>query len=786
VRSRRAPGVRRDQGRTAEQALRAYQRDAAAVTDLTVQPPLQQRGGLWRGGRRHASHRDEAGDREAIREAEEVLAAYRSCIGALRKNLTELSALRRPRLLGKAEEALNRVEKADTKLNEARQGLDQADLARCGKAVQEAHRLLSSAGSQLAAALNQELDQAAFSRERKGDLQANVEERSAAQQAVERGQATSPRAALLASASLYTLMADGLGLAVDILGQQAVMTPRRRNKVKVDGDVRVIPPQDLETLADVGGLEDAKAHLRRTVELMLKCSDQGAGSGLVRNGILLHGPPGTGKTLLARALAGEYGLRFIRLSPDMIASSYQHEPAKKLRQVFARAEQQTPCLLFLDEVDTIGGRREATSSNHRELITQLLTSLEDYRRVPGLLLMAATNALDHLDPALREGRFDSRIAIPLPDLETRREILEVQLEARAEHVAWASLDLDQVAQRTSGRSGATLAAIVTGAAERALAADRPLTQGDLVAEIAGRSGQDRAQTVEERVAWADVVLPEAARRRLQEVLIVFQQPELGRNVGVEAPAGLLLHGPPGTGKTTVAKALAAEVKASFYEQSSADLLSKWVGKSEQKVAQLFARARDNRPSIIFCDEIDALLRSRRSESAAPWEDRVVSQFLQELDGLHSGEGVLLVGATNRPDIIDDAVRERRLLPIEIPLPDQEGRLKLLEVLCRDVRLGSEVDIFELAALTDGMSGADLKAVRNSAGMRALTRAAAEGNAAAAEVKRDDFAAVLAERGRAMPLRRAARTTRKATPKKATAKKSAAKKGIGRRSAGPTP
>jgi transitional endoplasmic reticulum ATPase len=228
--------------------------------------------------------------------------------------------------------------------------------------------------------------------------------------------------------------------------------------------------------------------------------------------------------------------------------------------------------------------------------------------------------------------------------------------------------------------------------------------------------------------------------------MVFQQPELGRQLGVEAPAGILLHGPPGTGKTTVAKALASQVRASFYEQSAADLLSKYVGESEERVARLFARARENRPSIIFLDEVDALLKRRSAASSAPWEERVVSQFLRELDGLVSMRGVLLVGATNRLDIIDEAVVERRLVSLEVPLPDGAARRRLLELVTRGVRLAADVDLGELAAAAEGMSGADLKAVRNAAGMKALARAASSGTIADAAVAREDFLAALQERG----------------------------------------
>ncbi|MGI8426642.1 MAG: AAA family ATPase [Actinomycetota bacterium] len=722
----------------------AYHRNAAAVTDREVSAPKAKgKGGLFSKLSAPKVHRT---DPEVQRQAREVIAALESPLPALRSGLNKLKELRRARLLGKPEDEMKRLDKIAKLLEDAKAALEEQDFGACGRTVIDAHRELSALGGSLTIALNQELGQAAFSRELKAQLQDNMEDRKAAQQELAEAEKSSKRQGLLASTSVYESMAQGLELAAEILSGQSAPAPKAvQPSGKTDGSIRVVAPQELETFAEVGGLAEAKERLQRTVGVMLERSGDAASAGLVLNGVLLYGPPGTGKTLLARAVAGEYGLRFIRFSPAAIASAYQHEPAKKLRQLFVLAAENAPCLLFLDEVDTIAGRRESGASNSREIVTQLLNSLEEYRRVPGLIIMAATNTLDDLDPALREGRFDVRIAIPLPDLEARTKVLEVQLEQSGLDVDWDSIDLNEIAEQTAGRSGAAITSLVAGAAERSLTSGVPLGQTQLVEEIEARSGQDRAQTYEEQVTWDDVVLPADVRQRLQEILLVFQKPELGRKLGVRPPAGILLYGPPGTGKTTIAKALATEVKASFYEHSAADLLSKWVGESEQKVAQLFTRARANRPSIIFIDEIDTMLKRRQSDSSSPWEERVVSQFLRELDGLQTGQGVLLVGATNRVDIIDEAVRERRLAPIEVPLPDVEGRVKLLEVLCRDVTIGPDVNLARVAAATDGMSGAHLKQVRNSAGMKALSRTAVEGGSDAA-VTEADFAAALQERG----------------------------------------
>ena len=739
---------------TKPQPDRAYQRDASFVTDRSVAPARpERRRPRWGKGARQADqleHMDQAGT-----EAAEVVATYQECVGELRRSLPVLAGLERPRLLGKVEEEQARVERAAAGVEDAVAALGVCDLGGCGKAIQRVQRELTGLGNHLSVALNHELARAAVSGDSKAALQANLERRRAAHQMVGEAEHGSPRASLLAWAAVHRATAETWSLAAGVLRHQA--PPKRvRATTKVDGDVRLVPPQELETFADVGGLGEAKEYLRRTIGRILEGRPAGgAGAGVPHNGILLYGPPGTGKSLLARAVAGEYGLKLMGVSPAVLSSAYQHEPAKKLRRVFALAAEAAPCLLFLDDVDALAGRRDDTSPDRRDLAAQLVACLEEYRESPALVIMAASSEPDHLDPALREGRFDSRLALALPDADARRAILEVHLERRGGGVAWDTIDLDALGARTAGRSGATLASLVAGAAERAHARGGPITHDDVVAEIEARSGRDRLHTVEDPITWDDVVLPAATRTRLEEILLVFERPELGRSLGIRAPAGILLHGPPGTGKTTIAKALATRLRASFYEQSAADLLSKWVGESEQKVAQLFARARANRPSIIFCDEIDALVKRRSADSTAPWEERVVSQFLRELDGLQSGEGVLLVGATNRPDMIDEAVRERRLVPLEIPLPDEAGRRRVLEVVCRDVRLAPDVDPADIARVTAGMSGADLKALRNRAGMRAVSRAATNARTGAEPpaVRRADFAAVLAEQGVRLPRRR---------------------------------
>ncbi|MCA1824076.1 MAG: AAA family ATPase [Frankia sp.] len=688
----------------------------------------------------------------AAAEATALLDALRGAADALVAALHQLDATRRPELLGKVQDEERRVAAVLQSLDAATAAISSRDFGRAGSETEEAYRVLTAFGGALVVTLNTALSQAAIGRDARDRLERTQTAVREARALLDRAAPTSPSARLAATAALYQLEAQALDLAADVLSAQGSLPRRRpRRPAAADASPTVVEPAMLESFADVGGLDEAKEILRGSVGAILERPDAAARYRVVHNGILFHGPPGTGKTLLSRALAGEYGLRYIRFSPAAIASAYVHESATKLRELFELARASAPCLLFLDEIDAIAAhRRDQPSADHREVVTQLMNCLEDYRDVPGLIVCAATNDPDRLDPGLREGRFDTRILVPLPDTAARAAVLRVHLDARGDAVDWSTVDVDKLARLTSGRNCAALALVVSAAAQKALAGSVPISQELLVAAIRDREGTDRL-VLDDRLGWDDVVLAPEAREQLAEILAAFTEPETARSLGVSPPAGILLHGPPGTGKTTVAKVLASECAASFHEFSAADLLSKWYGESEQRVARVFERARASRPTIVFIDEIDSLLRRRSSDSAAPWEERVVSQFLRELDGLRGGEGVLLVGATNRIDMIDDAVVERRLTALEIGLPDEGRRRQLLDVLCRGVRLAQDVDLDALASLTDGMSGADLRRIRDAAGMRALGRIAGgtRRRRAAPRVTMADFHDALArQRGRA--------------------------------------
>ena len=477
----------------------------------------------------------------------------------------------------------------------------------------------------------------------------------------------------------------------------------------------------LPHFSDVGGNQAIKEELLATIGMLLAHPDEAQAYRVSWNGILFHGPPGTGKSFMARAMAGEFGLNFFRVSTsDLVTSSVGAGP-EQVDPVFARARANLPCLVFFDEFDAVAPRRDDDPGvNARQVLTELLQCLEEYHSEPKLVVVAATNDLSTLDPAVtRPGRFDRVIGLDLPDAATRREIFRASLKGRP----CATLDLASCAERCEG---STPAAIVRAVDAAALAALRERIGSDhrvriatrhLLAALEHRGLQDRP-TVEEW-NWEYLILPDETLAELKQLQALLQDPSQAGRMGVDQPTGVLLTGPPGTGKTTVGKVLAAESRCSFYPVTGADITSRWVGESERAVARLFAKARDNSPSIVFIDEIDSIA-GRRGQLGA--YDRQLDQLLQEMDGLRPNHGVFVLGATNRQQAVDPALlRAGRLSRIiEIPLPDTVARKSILGLLTKPMPI-SGVDIDGLAAVTEGFSGADLKGLCQQAAVQALIR-----------------------------------------------------------------
>jgi transitional endoplasmic reticulum ATPase len=502
-------------------------------------------------------------------------------------------------------------------------------------------------------------------------------------------------------------------------GPRAVLT---KSKPKAARPAYISPPSGLPTFADVGGMEALKAELSDTFGLLLAFSGEADMYRITFNGMLLHGPPGVGKTFIVKATAGEFGLSFAHISTGDLISKFIGESATNIREVFAEAARHVPCLLFFDEFDSIAERRDnGLDEESRRVVNQLLQSLEEWRPVRELVIMAATNHLDTLDPAVvRPGRFDRHIRVDLPDIEARRAILSAQLAGRP---TAADVDLDDLAERTAGRTPATITRVVEAAALSAFraaaesGAPAPIAHLDLRTALAGLGGTDRP-TVEDW-SWDRLILPDLMKAELKQVQTLVADPDLAKAYGVAVPSGLLLAGPPGTGKTTIARVLAAQTGFSFYARTAADLTSKWVGESEASVARLFARARDNAPSIVFIDEIDAIAGAR-SDLGSSSLDRTLTQLLTEIDGVIKQPGVFVVAATNRPDMLDPALlRGGRLSrTITIPLPGVGDRRRLLSVFTARMPL-LDVDLDKLAEQTSGYSGADLEALCQQAAIHSM-------------------------------------------------------------------
>jgi len=446
--------------------------------------------------------------------------------------------------------------------------------------------------------------------------------------------------------------------------------------------------------------------------------------GLLRNGILLYGPRGTGKTLLARATAGEFGLNLIYVSAPKLLNRWIGATGENIHAAFADAAARKPALLFIDEIDSLGaGRQDAVSDpggagrEFNNVTMALMSAIDQYRETGGLVLMAATNRVDGLDDALlREGRFDLKLRIDLPDEAERLRILEAQLRKKPS----SRFDLGEFARLTPGASPAKLAALIDQAATYAFADNRKITSADLHRALNEGAGKDRPQL--ERVEWDQVVIDEAVKQDLQSLIRLLENGPRTREMGLEVPSGLLLIGPPGTGKSLIARLIASQTKRSFYPITAANVLGSGVGDSVKRVAAVVSRAKEYSPSIIFLDEMDGLLPAN-SRNVSQHDIQVVEQFLTEISELKSQNEVFLIGTTNHPENIDSRVLRggRFSEKIAIPLPRMEQRVQLLRLFLNGTRLETGLRLDDIAGHLDGASPADLQAICTAAKRMAFNR-----------------------------------------------------------------
>ena len=492
---------------------------------------------------------------------------------------------------------------------------------------------------------------------------------------------------------------------------------------------------------DIGGLHEEILKVREMIELPLKHPELFDRLGIdPPKGVLLHGPPGTGKTLIAKAVANESGANFYTINGPEIMSKFYGQSEENLRKIFDDAQKNAPSIIFIDEIDAIAPKRsEVHGEVERRVVSQLLTLMDGLKGRGKLIVIGATNLPDALDPALRRpGRFDREIQIGVPDRSGRKEIL--QIHTRGMPMS-EDCDLDGLADITYGFVGADLAALAREAAMNALRRYLPdidleepipvellekmeVTMGDFKNAHRGIEPSAMREFFVEvpKISWADIGGLEDVKQRLREAVEwPLSNPEMFKNMGIHPPRGILLYGPPGTGKTLLAKAVAHESNANFISIKGPEVMSKWVGESEKAVRELFKKARQVAPTIVFLDELDSIAPRRGTYSGSHVTDSVVNQLLTSIDGLESMEGVVIIGATNRPDIIDQGLlrpgRFDRL--IITPAPDRDARLEILKIHTKDMPLAKDVDLEEIAKITESYSGADLEGVCREAAMITL-------------------------------------------------------------------
>jgi len=536
-----------------------------------------------------------------------------------------------------------------------------------------------------------------------------------------------------------------------------VLETKPKGLVKITGKTDVVlNPEGVEVVEeaavfdinyeDIGGLQEEIKKVREMVELPLKHPEIFEKLGIeAPKGVLLHGPPGTGKTLLARAVASETNSHFILINGPEVMSKFYGQSEENLRKKFEDAEENAPSIIFIDEIDAIAPKREEVHGEvERRVVAQLLGLMDGLKNRGKVVVIAATNRENSLDPALRRpGRFDREIEIGVPSVEGRLEVLKIHTRGMP---LSKNVSLKELSKVTHGFVGADLAALTKEAAMIVLRKVLPdlkldrkeeepipkevlekliLTQNDFreALKVVRPSAMREVLIEKPDVSWEDIGGLEEVKKRLEEAIEwPLKKPEVFKRLGIKAPKGILLYGAPGTGKTLLAKAVAKESEANFILVNGPALLSKWVGESEKAVREIFRKARQTSPTILFFDEIDSLVPRRGSSGDGSRSgERVVNQMLTEMDGLEGLNDVVIIAATNRPDIVDPALlRPGRFDRIILsPVPDEKAREKILKVHTSNMPLEKDVDLKKLAAQTAGYVGADIEGICKEAAMIAL-------------------------------------------------------------------
>ncbi|NVM52389.1 MAG: CDC48 family AAA ATPase [Candidatus Helarchaeota archaeon] len=518
---------------------------------------------------------------------------------------------------------------------------------------------------------------------------------------------------------------------------------RDKTRIEISSEVAPIAKGlPLVTYEDIGGLDDAIQRIREMVELPAKFPELFSTLGIdPPKGILLHGPPGCGKTLVAKAVANESDANFITLNGPEIMSKFYGQSEERLREIFRDAEKKAPSIIFIDEIDSIAPKREeVTGEVERRVVAQLLALMDGMKGRGSVIVIGATNRPNALDPALRRpGRFDREIEIGIPDKRGRKEILQIHTRGMPLE---DDVDLEEIANRLHGFVGADIAALTREAAMNTLRKILPeinLEEQRISDELLKKlrvindDFQQAIQMIEPSamrevlmeipdVKWDDIGGLEDVKQKLKEAIEwPLKYPDLFGKIGIRPPKGLFLYGPPGCGKTLLAKAVATESEANFISIKGPEVFSKWVGESEKAIREIFRKARQSAPTIIYFDELDALAPSRGGHTGSQVYESVLNQLLTEMDGLEDSKNVAIIASTNRPDIIDPALlRPGRFdTRVIVPAPDIKERLNILKVHTREMPLAPDVDLNELTARTEYFSGADLENLCREAGMMAI-------------------------------------------------------------------
>jgi transitional endoplasmic reticulum ATPase len=524
-------------------------------------------------------------------------------------------------------------------------------------------------------------------------------------------------------------------IGVNPVTEAALITQKTVFVISAKGEAhRGVPQVNYE---DIGGIKDEIRKVRETIELPLRHPEIFEKLGVeAPKGVLLYGPPGTGKTLLAKAVSTESNAHFIPIGGPEIMSKFYGESEAKLREIFKEAKEKAPTIIFIDEIDSIAPKREeVTGEVERRVVSQLLTLMDGLEARGKVIVIAATNRPNALDPALRRpGRFDREIEIKVPDKRGRYEILQIHTR----HMQLLEdVDLEKLASISHGFVGADLEYLCKEAAMKTLRRMLPelkLEEEKLSPEALDKlivTGSDFENAFKDivpsamrevyletpDVKWSDIGGLESVKRELQEAVewpLKFS--DLYKAIGYDMPKGVLLFGPSGTGKTLLAKAVATESEANFISVRGPELLSKWVGESERGVREVFKRARQAAPCIIFFDEIDSIAPTRGMGGGSMVTERVVSQLLTELDGVQALQGVVVLAATNRIDMLDPALLRAGRFDkiISVPLPDDDARKQVIQIHMKGKPISKEVEVGQLAEMAGGFNGADLAALVNTA------------------------------------------------------------------------